>query len=616
MAERDGKEQRLAEMAAAQEQVAPDFAAADQGAFDFVTRLPRPCPVTPLGVMGNKIVFLDGLQQLQTASTKCEKGDCVLWFGDEYLHDNFENSGKSQDRWNQRQLQEAFLMECRDRGPFDPSGKVFGRGAHRSPNGGPELVLHMGRDVLIADPGATSTADQTKIVPAGEIRLREERLFYPAAAPLPAPAIKPAPRIYAEELRDALSTFEFVHDKVAPLILTGMVAQMFICGALEWRSHLWLTAPTGAGKTTMQNMIRACLGQWCLHTEDATEAAIRGVLKDDTLPVLIDEAEAHDNPERLQKLINLIKKASSGSKLHRGTVDGGANEFTSQSSFFLSSVLHAPLRGEDRNRMAIIEMRARGPDAHSEPPNRALWRSRGPMLHRRMVAHWYRWEATYDAYKREIARLGFESRAQDTYGTLLASADLMLYDNPFSAAPFDDDEPGAGRVNEAVRLCVPLMQRSREEAETDDVRARRLLLSTHLPGAGGNPSEPISVWIERAMEPLDGEPNDAARRKLLSYGLSVVELTYNPHASSYGSRQARPGEWRKSYLAIASMAHRGLAELLKGSDWAGGNLEQSLGRIEGAATAKVRFLGQTVKAVCVPLETMMFMDRESDAEIG
>lgn len=612
---------RLAAMRDAQVQVAPAFDEAEDGPQDITPHLHQPCPVVPLGINGKNLVFLDGLRQIVTAPTKCDKGDMMLWFGSEYLESYYGTEGKA-DRWDQRKAQTAFVEDCRNLGLFDPSGRVFGRGAHRGPLGGHELVMHLGNRVLIADPSANKANDRLRMVKAGSISLQGERLFYPAGPPLPPPAERAATAKDAASLLETFEGFHFVHD-AAPLLLLGMVAQMYVCGALRWRSHMWITAPTGAGKTTLQNIVRENLQGWCLHTEEATEPSIRQVLKDDTLPVLIDEAESHDRPEQKQAIINLMKRASAGGKIHRGGADHKHSEFTAQSCFLLTSVLHAPLRGEDRNRMAILEMRA-APDSSRPPPlalELATWRTLGRRFHRRMIAHWGRWEGTYDAYRAAIADLGYPSRTQDTYGTLLACADLLRFDYCWDDLNLSD-EPGRERVVEAVARCVPLMEESRAAAEGDDVRVRRVMLGTHLPGFGGKAPEPIGRWIERAMayltqteaDPVDGfntvtSVDQAARDRLKSYGLAVVKL-HQTERGGIGYRDADPEDWTGSYLAVAGETNLALAALLKDTDWRGGGWKQSLAKIPGVVKCKVRFYEGVVQAQCIPLKAMMFKDED------
>lgn len=621
------KRARLAAMREAEAQASPDFAQADDGAPDKPPRLPQPCPVVPLGgggTNGRQIIFLDGLGQVQIASTKCEKGDMLWWFGEEYLETYFMGEGKEKDRWSQRKAQAALVGDCRDRGIFDPAGKVFGRGAHRGPLGGHELILHMGDRVLIANPTASAADDRMIVKKAGTVTLRKRRLFYPAASALPQPAQKPASQAEAARLLDKFKGYAFVNNKAAPLLLIGMVAQMYVCGALNWRSHIWLTAPTGSGKTTLQDIIRACLGDWCLHCEDTTEAGIRQMLGDDTLPVLIDEAEAHDRPERLQTILNLVKKSSSGAKIFRGGVDGKGTEFTGQSAFLLSSVLHAPLRGEDRNRIAILEMRKLPKNGGRFDPELEFWEGIGPAFQRRMIAHWHRWQYTFEEYHAEIGRRGYPQRARDTYGTLLACADLFLYDRGLNDLGYGSDE-AIERVQGAVAACTDLMTQAEADSESDEVKVRRRLLATMLPGFGGKPPETVAAWIERAIEPkvvyenTFGQSeerrvaNEEARSLLKAHGLMLIEFTGVQRADgSPGLRQPDPrdseAEWEGVYLAIASENNSGLCRLFEDSDWRGGGWKISLGRLPDVIRCKPKFPEGSVWSQAVPLSTMMFKE--------
>ena len=613
---------RLDAMRQAEAQAAPEFDLAEEGGPDNPPRLPQPCPVTPLGGNGKQLIFLDGLGQVTIAPTKCDKGDMIWWFGLDYLETHFENDRKGSDRWCQRKAQAAFVMDCRDKGIFDPAGKVFGRGAHRGPLGGGELVLHLGDRVFIADPKQDKLSDRVKMAKAGTVTLRGRRLFYPAASALPQPALEPAPQDAVERLYSKFKGFSFVNGKASALLLLGMVAQMYVCGALKWRSHIWLTAPTGSGKTTLQDIIRACVGEWCLHCEDTTEAGIRQMLGDDTLPVLIDEAEAHDKPERLQQILNLMKKSSSGAKIFRGGVDGKGTEFTGQSCFLMSSVLHAPLRGEDRNRMAILEMRKLPKDGGTFDPELELWDELGPAFQRRMIAHWHRWQDTLEEYKAEIGRLGYPQRARDTYGTLLACADLFLYDKGLGEFSFDSQE-AISRVQDAVASCIDLMEQAEADSETDDVRVRRRLLATMLPGYGGKPPETVATWIERAMEwvEVSGEhlpdgsfhapvkkENKEARDRLKAHGLMLIEITEKRANGTCKYKQATPEDWDRTYLAIAGDSNVGLCSLFEDSDWQRGGWKQSFARIKGVERVKPKFPDGGVWSQAVPLNLMMFRD--------
>jgi hypothetical protein len=584
--------------------------------------LPVPCPVIPLGVQGMKMWVLDGNNQLQCIATDCRKGDLQLLFGDSYLLRHFPQWTKEQlkkdlaergppDKFDQADAQSALIEECRARKIFDPQGRVFGRGAHRIGEDEEQLVLHMGSSVLSvgeADKKGKRTVNPIAY-PAGRLGDR----FFPALAPLPAPAEVASTTAEAMALHKLFGQWNWKEPVAAQLLLIGMVGQMFICGALSWRSHMWLSAPTTAGKSTLQKLLRAILGGWCLHTEDASEAAIRQTLKDDTLPVLIDEAEADDNYERQRAILNLLKKASSGAKMHRGAADHRAQEFTAQSCFLLSSVLHGLVKGEEWNRVAILElMPVVSTDKMWEGPDLKHWRLAGRRMHRRMIEQWPRFARTLADYKREIWTHGLEGRWQDTFGTLLACADCLLHETAPSLTGVHEE--AFGREKEWVRSVLPMMTRGRSQARSDVERCISHLMYSLLPGDHGRHAETVGQWIEKAMRELQTEGglqmgiDEAARARLKPYGLRLMLLKQGDRGwLSDGEPLPNEQGWDEGWLAIAYPTCQPLKELFKGTEWASGAWIQSLGKVEGAITTKLkpRFGGPGPEnAIAIPLRAL------------
>ncbi len=613
--------------------LAPDFAQAEEApkADGHPPQLPQPCPVTPLGVNGKNILFLDRLNQVVETGAEVRKGELKLWFGNEWLKQNFEQrpkgwkEGDPIDKFDQDDAQTALVEDCVRRGIFNPQGRVFGRGAHRLPGDDGSLALHMGNRVMIVN-GLDAKGKRMPrpiISPPGEfVGANERQAFFPAMQKLPAPADNPTTAEEAQELRLMLQNrWYWTEPQSSGMILLGHIVQMFICGALEWRAHIWLAAPTASGKSYLQKLIRAIHDEWCLATEDSSEAAIRQVLGDDTLPVMIDEAEAHDNPERLNAIVNLMKKASMGAKMYRGSTDHKAVGFTAQSCFLLSSVLHANMKGEDRNRIAILEMRPIPVDAEPLELEMASWVQLGKRMRRRVIDHWKRFDKTFRAYKREIARRGFEGRWQDTYGTFLACADLVLYDFDVDALIPDDSVPGPERVKENVTLIEPAMARGRAEARSDVDRVLVHMTSHLLPGAHGKTAESVGYWIERAMTfkevpngiaittPPDIVVDQEAREKLKTYGLRVLNLV-DKGKGQRGYTDAAPEKWEDAWLAVAYPTNKPLHEVFRGSEWAGGVWLQSLGKVPNALkwTQKVRFSGSSDNALLVPLKALGLED--------
>ena len=616
--------------------LAPDFARieSEPSVERRPPMLPQPCPVTPLGVNGKNIIFLDGLNQVVDTAPRAEKGDLKLWFGNAYLLDEFpQKPAKWKDgdpitKFDQDDVQTALVEDCRALGIFNPNGRVFGRGAHRLPDDDAVLALHLGdRVMLINAPDAKGKRQKKPQIerPGRMVRPGGRDAFFPAMERLPGPADVASSAQDALDLLTMIQTrWYWTEPRASALILLGHIVQMFFCGWLDWRAHIWLAAPTASGKTTLQKLIRAIHDDWCLYTEDASEAALRQVLMDDTLPVMIDEAEAHDKPEKLANILNLIKKSSSGARIYRGSQDHKATGFTAQSCFLLSSVLHANMRGEDRNRIAILEMRAVPEDAEPLELERATWAALGKKMRKRVIDQWPRFEKTLQAYKREISKQGFSGRWGDTYGTFLACADLVLYDHAVNDIVLD--APGIERVAELVRDVTPAMRRGRSEARSDVDRIVVYLASHILPGAAGQPGQAISWWIEKAMtlkrvpgqfitehatSPDSLEIDDEARRKLKTHGLRVVNAEDRGAGRQPGITDAIPGEheWNRAWLAVAYNTNKPLCEVFRNSEWADGIWLQSLGKIPNVMKGvKICFSGPADNAILVPLSIFRAVD--------
>lgn len=613
----------------------PDLTASDeaQGGERDKQWLIQPCPVVPLGIRGSRLFFIDSNYQLIDADTRCNKGDMTLWFGTGYLETHFpqwkENRGKDKanepflkDGFNQKTSSQALIEECRLKGPFNPQGRMFGRGAHRGREDEDLLVLHSGRKLLLAnapdkrgDRGGPPMAHPPGVM--GEA-------FYPAAPALMPPAEQAAEVEEGERVHAILEEWLFQDKAASRLLLLGMIGQMFIPGALNWRAHVWLTGPTAAGKSLLQKLIRAILGDWCVESEDASEAGVRQRLGIDALAVLLDEQEPDESGERAKMMIHLARKSSSGSTIIRGSADHKAQEFTGRSAFLFSSILHSPLQGQDRNRIVIMPME-QIPDGKKEPKiDFAEWREIGRRLHRRVVDQWPRFDRTLQAYRTEIFRVGYAGRWQDTYGTLLAFADMLLND----AAPQDDDgNPDAdwNRVEKRVNEVLPIMFKAKQEARTDIERCILHLMASLLPAAPGRHQETVGRWIHRAMEMRerldhqDTEIDREARDKLRAHGLRVGRLHNNARPgekprmgfeeagviSSSAREEDRPGLYADNMLFIAGATSRPLSDLFRATEWNGGGWLQSLGKIEGAVRGvKCRFAGRPENALAVPLRVL------------
>ena len=608
--------------------------------------LPPDCPVKALGKNGKLYYFLDDSGQLIEVNSQFTKGDVYSLFArdpgraeqlfpqygpplkdlngepliDEYGRQQYAIKGLDQTK-----AQKRLMQVCAWQGIFDRNTGEHGRGAHVGRDG--QIILHCGDQLLIgAMKGVGGRVTAPRYVDTGIV----DKAVYSAAAPLPRPADQPSTADMANETLTTLKSWRWRAPDIMPLLILGFIGQAQIPGALPWRAHLWINAGSGSGKTTLMDYIDYHIDDWRLRAASATEAGIRQILGNDALAVLVDEFEAEAGDDSKLKVLGLARISSSGDKALKGSAEHKGQQFTARSCFLFSSILHQPLIAQDRNRITVLDALPL-PDNAKEPSIvPAALRERGAAMRRRMVEQWPRYIRTYERYKLEIQREGFSARHGDQYGTLLACADMLLFDDAPHSGELADLNADDGRVKEFVGKLLPIIMQAETDGESDHVRCLRTLITHKLPAASGMEQESVGRWIAKALTPVaqsgleEGGPfNAKAMAKLRTYGLRLV----NARAPSATAKDARWGIEREFspyqfvYLAVASAKeHKGLGEIFDKTDWKGGVWSQSLNRVKGKAVATegeaisrvmLAFDGKAESATLIPLNLVIEWEQKA-----
>ena len=159
-----------------------------------------------------------------------------------------------------------------------------------------------------------------------------------------------------KKIGEIVNRFAISSDQEKGLFI-GWIIMALIGGSFKWRPHIWLTGESGAGKSSAIDFIKTVLGTSVLkETGSSTEAGIRQKLKVSTLPILIDELENMDDKTNanMKAIKALIRQASSGARVSKGTTNHSGIDFAVQSMFCVGSISPQIAENADLTRFAII----------------------------------------------------------------------------------------------------------------------------------------------------------------------------------------------------------------------------------------------------------------------
>jgi hypothetical protein len=614
----------------------------DNGSRHARPPFPLDGPVKCLGIQSDmggaiKCYYLDCLGQIVglDANTKHGKNALIALYGQQsgFLEASWPQWSKPKKEYDksakcwvevekariigfdQAEASRSHIEECSRKGIFDPSGKLRGRGAHRSDKG--HLVLHLGDALLLPRERASGAASGYEYKDPGA----HGGYVYPAFAPSMRPHHEEAGIDAGQRILMQLQTWSYKRPLLDPMLLLGALVASQLGGFLAWRPVMWIVGPRGTGKSTLdgepsanEGFIGHLLGPGRMNTANASEAAIRQTLKNSTVPVFIDELEPDAPKEKIDALIALARVAAGGAKGHRGGQDQQAHEFTLRSPFWFSSILQPPLQAQDRSRIVTVELKKLRGDLKKPDFFKLNAALLGQKLLRRVVDQASRLDATIALYAEALQKRGLDARGQNVYGTLLACADIALYDE------LPDDE----LVNEWALRCDPASLTEIGDAASEERSCLEHLLTSPVQARGGDERVTLGSWIGNGIsEVMDGESDNTWLRRIQQLGLKLVNVKLNgmvtgpdgEQAPRWGAQNYVPGQ--PGYLAIA-WKHRGLDPLYQETKWRGGVWKQALGRTEiefsqseGAEAVKgmigaidgvkVKFDRISANAVLVPL---------------
>lgn len=382
--------------------------------------LPPGCPVLPLGTEDGVFYFINTIGEMRAVKDS-ELGQATirgLFMGRHlWLHWAFPRTNRDGvvTSWRPERAAEVLTAACARRGSWSPLNNVRGRGLWKDRDG--KLIVHCGNQLFT----------QRGPEPLGEYQGK----VYPSrpaiAAPWPQSLVgKKGP---ASRLLPHFQSWEWGRPELDPVLLLGWQGVGYAGGALPYRPASYELGDKATGKSSLHNDLKSLFDEWLINTGDTTSAGLYQLLKFDSLPVAIDEFEAKADNRKAKAVIELMRLSYSGAPMNRGGDNHKGTQFYGRSAFNFSSINMPPMEPQDLSRTVILRLK-KVPAGKSKPviPEEEL-RDLGRKILRRIFDNWHRWNATWTAWRDFLADCGHDGRGQDTFGTLLAMADLIVADD-------------------------------------------------------------------------------------------------------------------------------------------------------------------------------------------
>lgn len=314
-------------------------------------------------------------------------------------------------------VREALMLACERQGLFSPADKLRGRGMWLDPDTG-DLIYHAGEELW--------RFDRVKNVPVMMDTGLHKGFLYPRFPALPAPWEAPiaAADNPVRALLVSLRGPNWTRPDIDPVLLLGWVGVAYLGGALAWRSAVLLLGGFGTGKSTLQNGLRALFGEALFHSSDTSAAGIYQNMKHDARPIAVDELEAEADTRKVDNVVHLMRQSASGAIGRRGSSGGEASQFQMRSAFLFSAINNPLHSSQDMSRVAVLRLQELTASQVQPPAIDAD--SCGRKVLAILMREWPRFQKTFDLYRAALKEGGHVARGQDTYGTLLAAADMLL----------------------------------------------------------------------------------------------------------------------------------------------------------------------------------------------
>ena len=406
-------------------------------------------------------------------------------------------------------------------------------------------------------------------------------------------------------------SWSWVRPRTDPLLLVGWILIQAVLGALQQRPHAFLTGESGAGKTTLVNILRTLLRGSMIYSEAGGESSAAGVrqrMSPDAITLILDEFEPDKKPSRfgqtssIDGIFSILRTAYSSHAdamddadgALKGTQDGKRGQvYRSIFSCLMAGIQMSTLDQADRNRMIIFELlKLHGGPVPTLPDAESL----GSGLRRLMWSRWPLWQRRHEEV---LAALSLGSPASDARTKESLSPPIAA----LACAIFGPDQDD--QVNEFIGGLIPLVVADHIENaaggagldETDQDKALRRFLSTNVmveDGAEGRTNRTSMSLVYILVGSATFGDQSAYSEDQYDRALQLVGMTL----------KKKDNTW---FLFIGR-GHSGQDAICKSAGYTGTTIHQLLARLPGVEPSQQRVGPSRLRGIMLPVEPLIFKD--------
>lgn len=362
----------------------------------------------------------------------------------------------------------------------------------------------------------------------------------------------------------------WVHDDT-PQLITALICCTWLQTIWTWRPQVAVAGPTSSGKSMfLETTLRHLFGPLAIFCAKATAAGIRQQVRNTARVMIIDEFE-HDNHR--QEILELFRASSRGAEIIRGTSDQKGTKFGLRHIPWVGAIETGMRKAADRNRYIILELKkvAAGKASKLRIPTPAVLQALGLKLLVLGLRHWktaVRLAEGLQAYPVD----GVDHRAIETYAVPSAMLGAIM---------------GLDEAAAAALMKNMLSRRDfSQQQESDEEQVLKAIFESVVSLKGGERAS-VSELLAGSISSHNESPTKVLQR----VGVRRVELERTPDKGYYQDDE-------KNHLFFSpAMICR---ELLRGTEFAGQNIEEVLCRIPGARRSRQKMGGHLPRGVLIP----------------